>query len=274
MNASPPASHASLNGKAIWCVIAVFAVALVAFIAYKAMIRTAPEPVPEKSAPVPKSSMNADEPAIRYPVTQQLEEKPLPALDVSDATMRNALAELLHEKTLIEVFELQQFVRRVVATIDNLPRTKVATTLLPVKPAAGQFIVTGKDHLSVGTNNAARYERYAKVVDAVDTQKLIAVYVHFYPLFQQAYKELGYPNGYFNDRLIEVIDHLLATPEVPEPLNLVQPKVQYLFADPTLESRSAGQKLLLRVGHENAALIKAKLREIRSEILRHVPQRH
>lgn len=27
-------------------------------------------------------------------------------------------------------------------------------------------------------------------------------YVRLYPLFQKAYVELGYPNGYFNDRLI------------------------------------------------------------------------
>ena len=38
------------------------------------------------------------------------------------------------------------------------------------------------------------------------------MYKQYYPLFQQAYVDLGYPEGYFNDRLVEVIDHLLATP--------------------------------------------------------------
>ena len=51
-------------------------------------------------------------------------------------------------------------------------------------------------------------------MESVDTGRLAALYVRFYPLFQQAYRDLGYPNGYFNDRLVEVIDHLLVTPEI------------------------------------------------------------
>jgi hypothetical protein len=37
----------------------------------------------------------------------------------------------------------------------------------------------------------------------------------------------------------------------------------YEFADPNLEALSAGEKILLRMGAENAAKIKVKLREIR-----------
>ena len=50
--------------------------------------------------------------------------------------------------------------------------------------------------------------------DAIDARKLVAVYSRFYPLFQRAYRELGYPNKYFNDRLIEAIDDLLAAAKV------------------------------------------------------------
>jgi hypothetical protein len=90
------------------------------------------------------------------------------------------------------------------------------------------------------------------------------VYRHYYPLFQQAYQDLGYPHGYFNDRLVAVIDHLLATPHPTGPLALVRPKVFWEFADPELEVRSAGQKLLLRLGSENAAVVTRKLRELRA----------
>jgi len=97
---------------------------------------------------------------------------------------------------------------------------------------------------------------------------MVAVYRRFYPLFQQAYVELGYPKGYFNDRLVEVVDHLLAAPEIDGSIALVQPRVLYQFADPELEARSAGHKILLRMGPENAAQVKAKLRAIRSELTR------
>ena len=66
--------------------------------------------------------------------------------------------------------------------------------------------------------------------------------------------------------LIEVIDHLLATPELTGTVQLTQPSVFYAFADPTLEERSAGQKVLLRMGNGNAAIVKLKLRELRREI--------
>ena len=75
-----------------------------------------------------------------------------------------------------------------------------------------------------------------------DAAQVASVYKHFYPLFQQAYVDLGYPDGYFNDRLVEVIDHLLATPEVAGPIKLTQPGVFYQYADPSIEERSAGQK--------------------------------
>ena len=93
----------------------------------------------------------------------------------------------------------------------------------------------------------------------------------YYPLFQDAYENLGHPPQYFNDRLIEVIDHLLATPDVKGQIALAQPGVLYKFADPKLESKSAGQKLLIRMGSENASAIKARLRELRSALVAHSP---
>jgi DUF3014 family protein len=94
-----------------------------------------------------------------------------------------------------------------------------------------------------------------------------------YPLFQQAYQELGYPKKYFNDRLVQVIDHMLATPSIKEPVALVRPKVLYEFEDPELEDLSAGQKIMIRIGPENAAAMKAKLREIRQELATEIPGR-
>jgi hypothetical protein len=231
-----------------------------------------PAPVTQPVAPAFVQPPASAEPQIRYPVTRQLEEKPLPALDVSDATMRNALADLAPDKTMTDLFQLQGLVRRIVATIDGLPREKIALRLLPVKPAGGKFSVIGKEgSFAIDADNAARYALYVRLADALDTGKLVALYLHFYPLFQQAYQELGYPKGHFNDRLVDVIDHLLATPEVKAPIKLLQPKVSYIFADPTLEARSAGQKIIMRIGSENAALVKTKLREIRNELTRQVP---
>jgi hypothetical protein len=153
-------------------------------------------------------------------------------------------------------------------TVDNLPRKKVAVEKRPIKATPGQAVVTSVgDSTTLSDANYARYEPFIKLVQNTDSAKLTEFYFHFYPLFQQAYEDLGYPNAYFNDRVIEVIDHLLATPDVRGPLDLTQPKVFYEFADPKLESRSEGQKLLIRMGPQNAAALKKKLRDIRSQIV-------
>ena len=81
----------------------------------------------------------------------------------------------------------------------------------------------------------------------------------------QSVHYFGYPNAYFNDRLIVAIDDMLAAPEIPSP-KLAQPKVLYEFADPAVETLSAGQKILVRMGPENAKRVKDKLRAIRREL--------
>ena len=73
--------------------------------------------------------------------------------------------------------------------------------------------------------------------------------------------------GFAVDRVVEVIDHLLVTPEIEEPLRLIQPRVLYEFADPKLQKLSGGQKILLRMGPANLRKLKAKLREIRDGLV-------
>jgi len=85
-------------------------------------------------------------------------------------------------------------------------------------------------------------------------------------LLQQAYINLGYPDGYFNDRVVEVIDHLLATPQPDGPVLLTRPHVLYEYADPDLEALSSGQQLLLRMGEQNALRMMKFFRDIRSRI--------
>jgi hypothetical protein len=251
-----------------WWLIVFAGLAGLALILYNAMGPPEQEIVVRRSPPAePPPRPVPVEPEVRHPVPQMPAEKPLPALDTSDATMRNSLTELLPDGALIKLPVLKDFVRRVVATIDNLPRRTAAPRLWPLKPAPGQFKVSGhEEHPTIAADNSARYAVYVRLAEAIDSAKLAAVYFHYYPLFQQAYRDLGFPKGHFNDRLVQVIDHLLETPELDGPVALVRPKVFYLYADPGLESRSAGQKILMRAGTENARRVKAKLREIRREI--------
>jgi hypothetical protein len=213
------------------------------------------------------------EPSIRHPIDDARaragldagqDRELVPALSASDAIVREKLAGVPGAAGFERFFYPQDIVRRFVATVDNLPRKSVAAQVMVVKPVPGSFLTGGTDgKLTIGRDNEARYAPYVRLVQAVDTKMLVALYVRFYPWFQQAYQELGYPSGYFNDRLIDVIDNVLAAPDISAPVALVQPHVLYQFANPDLEALSAGQKMMLRMGSENASHIRIELRELR-----------
>lgn len=221
----------------------------------------------------PAASVPA-EPAIRYPIARsdslqdgQTASTPLPSLNESDPSMGAAITGLVVSTPLKDLFRLQDVVRNIVVTIDNLPRESLAMRQLPVKPASGSLAIEGAgEDLAIAARNRERYTPYIRLAKAIDAREMVATYVQLYPLFQRAYQELGYPKGYFNDRLILVIDHLLAAPEIDGPIALTQPHVLYRFADSELEARSAGHKVMIRMGRENAAVLKAKLVEIRREL--------
>ncbi|HVF62456.1 MAG TPA: DUF3014 domain-containing protein [Casimicrobiaceae bacterium] len=223
---------------------------------------------PARPAPALADNASTVDPragAPRYPI----ESTPasLPPLDASDELMLAALQSAWTGGGILPFIQPKDLVRNIVVTVDNLPRRTLPVAHSPLKAAPGAFATTMRNGaLVANSNNAARYAPYIALLDSVDAQKLVALYVRNYPLFQQAYRDLGYPQGHFNDRLVEAIDVMLATPVIGEPLSLAQPKVFYEFADRDIEKLPAGQKLLLRAGPENAARVKERLREARALI--------
>jgi hypothetical protein len=218
--------------------------------------RTAPPPV--ETAP-----------PVANPMPPQPAGAALPALNDSDQLVRDSIAGVIGTAPVEQFLVPQNIVRHIVATVDNLPRRKLAVELRPIKPTPGQTVITTQgDVVALSEANFARYGAVVRVVQSLDVKALAVVYQRLYPLFQQSYEDLGYPGKYFNDRLVEVIDNLLAAPEVPGPIALVQPKVFYEFADADLEARSAGQKLLIRMGPANARIIKTQLRAFRAQIVK------
>ncbi|MDP9083563.1 MAG: DUF3014 domain-containing protein [Pseudomonadota bacterium] len=224
----------------------------------------APEPAPEDQVanPVIPGTMDAASSTA------------LPTLNDSDAALNEALTRVLGTAAISDFLLPESIIRHLVVTIDNLPRQKVSVQKLPTRAVPGSFAVIGDElHATLDPRNFARYEPMVAVVRKVDMKALATVYFRFYPLFQQSYQDLGYPKGYFNDRLVKVIDLLLGTAPPAGPVELVRPNVMYLYADPALESLSAGQKLLIRMGPENAAAVKAKLAELRAVIAAAPPKR-
>ncbi|HEY2684887.1 MAG TPA: DUF3014 domain-containing protein [Steroidobacteraceae bacterium] len=232
-----------------------------------------PPPAPPAAA---SAASESEEGAIQHPLPAASEaaQAPLPQLNDSDSSLRDALSQLAGAQAVGSYLKPDNVVRNMVVTIDNLTRAKLAVDKRPTTPVSGQFLASGDEvNATLDPKNYERYQPWVAVVQKLDAKKLAELYIHFYPLFQQAYQNLGYPNGYFNDRLVQVIDSLLATPTPSGPIQLARPNVMYTFSDPSLESRPVGQKLLLRMGPDNAAIVKEKLTELRAVITASPPKR-
>ena len=246
----------------VWYLVAalIIAAAAAGYHLWRNLATQAPPPAASPQPAVKPATRAEAEPAVRFPVEQAAPEAPLPPLQDSDAAMREWISALVGGKTFDALLQSQDLVRRIVATVDNLPRKTVPTRIMAHKPVPGAF--------APGAGDAQRYTPYVRALESLETPALVTRYRKSYPLFQQAYADLGFPNRYFNDRLVEAIDDLLAAPELASPPELVQPKVFYQYADPALESHSAGQKLMMRMGAENAAKVKDKLREVRAALVK------
>lgn len=226
-------------------------------------------PVPPEEIAGPKHPVEALGPA----------DSALPPLDQSDAHVTRGLDGLLGGRRASDFLQLDGFVRRAVVTVDNLARPYAAARLWPVHPTAGRFTVTdpGAEHTTISPDNAARYHAFVHFAENVPFAAAVQLYARMYPLFQSAYEELGFRGRYFNDRVVAVLDLLIATP-VPEgpvaveltPVNgqmpTVRPWVRYEFSDPSLRRLSSGQKILVRMGPDNERRLQAVLRAVRKQV--------
>jgi hypothetical protein len=270
--------------KEIWFAGVLFVVVMAggAYLWISKPVPSLPQPAPAAPAaavvappePASPASTATAEPATLHPI----EPSPAPgAMGASD--IPQALVGLIGQKAVTSFFQTDDFARRFVATIDNLGREHAAPMLWPINPTPGRFTVEGPAGATViAADNSMRYTPFVLLVETVDIGRAVDLYVHMYPMLQRAYQDLGYPKRYFNDRFIEVIDKLLSTPDVSYPVKVTltevkgpipseRPWVRYQFADPELESLSAGQKILLRVGPVNERRLKAKLLEIRQQLV-------
>jgi hypothetical protein len=220
----------------------------------------APQRVAEPPAPPPASVVET--------APQPVRTVPLPPLDESDPEVLGGLTEILGQDAVMRHLVPERIVRNIVVTIDNVPRQQMALNQRPLQPTGGDFITSGEEGaIVIAPENYRRYEPFVGLVSSIDARTLVSFYRGLEPLFQQAYEDLGHPDARFSTRLNEVIEHLLQTPTPRGEIALVQPGVMYKYADERLEKLSAGQKLLIRMGVDNATVIKGKLREIQAELL-------
>ncbi len=242
-----------------------------------------PEPVVNPEAEVTEPEVTApEEPEVFEPTqpapTVELEEKddvePLPEqvepdpepLDTSDPAVKASLIESSSagEETVNRMLVDEGLIQRFVVSVTNLANDEMAPNHQLLTPPEQSFRVysqAGKQWI-----DAASYKRYTPYVDMLESfnnEALLNIYGIYKGDIQAKYAEIGNPDQAFNSVLLEAIDQLLDTPEVPVPVEVYTDSVAYKYADDRLENLSEPQKQLLRTGPDNMRRIKAKLRELK-----------
>lgn len=230
--------------------------------------------IPAEKAPVVEPNpepMTLPDPEPELEVATDETEAPafvLPRLDTSDQLIRDGAVSLTRHEGINTWLGSNQLIRKSVAFTDNIANGNIAKEPAAALAPRGQMSVSEIEE-GVYVVNPVSYERFNNVTNillSVDTERTVEFYLLLRPLFQQAYEELGYPSGKFDQVILQAIGRLLETPEVPETAKLVRPVVMYEYQDPKLESLSPAQKQLLRMGPKNAEAVKAKLRDIALEL--------
>lgn len=200
----------------------------------------------------------------------------LPELEASDSLVRDMAERLSSRPQLAEWLVTDDLVRRFVGTVVQVgaglsPRAEVEF-LEPDEPfrvreQGGSVVV-----------DPASYERYDGAVEtfvALDTEGAAQLYRRLSPLFEQAYRDLGFRQGSFDAATARAVERLLAVPVPEGPVELVPVGgTAYEYRDPELEALSPAQRHLLRMGPENARRVQDKLEELSDALeLPTVPQR-
>lgn len=187
--------------------------------------------------------------------------------DVGEAAVNKELARNWPLAQLRKYFNLQEQARRLVITVDNLPREHVPSQLR-ITRGVPELLRVQKDGetITLDPSNYERYDRIISYVEKMDARKIGRLYAKFYPLLQRTYEETGFPEERFHDRVLAALDDMMDAPRPTGPIRLVQPKVLYRFEDDHLESLSAGQKIMIRVGPENAGRLRKVLARVRAAI--------
>ena len=186
----------------------------------------------------------------------------LPALDDSDALVRQRIGILSSNPLVAAWLGTKGLIRNFVVVVENISHGMNPSRHLRVLRPTGPFRV-----MAQGNNlviDPRTYDRFSPIADAaasIDARMAGRLFQSFKPLLQTAYDELG--NQEPVDRAVErAIVGLLQVPAMDGSVRVDQSGegIGYQYFDPELEALNGAQKQLLRMGAKNIRVIQGQLR--------------
>jgi DUF3014 family protein len=251
----PPSS--TPGGPGLWIAVAVLLVAVgaAAYVAFSWRSRPAPSPAPV-SAP---STTLKESPPLGGPAQPMT----LPPLDASDTLVRTLVQALSESAAVVAWLPTTGLIRNFTVVVTNIAEGATpAKNLKVLRPAAPFRTVDRGGGTVIDPRSYARYAPIADAIASVDPAAAAKLYATLKPRIEEAHRDLGTQDQSFDRTLERAIVSLLETPTVDGDVRLRPKGIGYAYADPQLESLTAAQRQLLRMGPRNVRVIKGRLRDI------------
>ena len=192
----------------------------------------------------------------------------LPPLGESDPLVRELVGRLSSHPRVAAWLTTDHLLRDFVAIVINISQGQTPTPHLAHVRPDGTFQTQEQGStIRIDPRSYTRYNSYADAVAGLDARGAARLLATVRPRIDEAYQELGAPDGDFDTTFKKALMTLLTTPIVEGDVTLVSDSVAYSFADPGLEEGLAPvQRQFLRMGPRNMRLVRAKLVEIAGSV--------
>ena len=225
-------------------------------------IETAPLPEPPPAPVVTEIEEAIPEPA---PPPPEPVEEPLPRLEESDDAVRDAVGDIPLGTAGQQYLIPGNIIERSASLIYLMAQGDVPYKLLPVSRPKAAFPISD-DGTQVVTDPAGfeRYDALTQWLQSLDLESLLSSLEWFIPLFREAWSYYGEDPAAFDMAVVMTLDLVIATPELDlSEARLIRKETVWIFEDPAIEGLAPIQKQVLRMGPENAEVVKAKAAEAR-----------
>lgn len=251
--------------RIMWGSIILAGIAALWLIGYFFFIQESPKSLKPSTQAKEKASPPLSTPQVKE--AAQKGDQQTPPLEIELKNSDDKVRELLQGCSSHPVFtrwlENQDLIRRFVAVINNIANgDSPAAHLEFMIPLEKFLVIEKKGRLTINPESYRRYDLAGAVFSTLDSKRLVDLYRQLYPVIEEAFKELGFPEKNFDDILIQALKALLKVPIVEGDILLEEKVTSYAFKDPRLEKLNNGQKHLLRMGPGNVKKIHRKLKEL------------
>src|SRR4051812_39291875 len=209
----------------------------------------------------PRQPVAAAQPAVSpsvKPLGSAPENVVVPPLDETDPLVRTLVAQVSFHPRVLSWLATGGLIRNFAVVVTNLAEGPTPAVHLQVfRPSAPFSVRDQSGTLSIDPASYARYDAFAAAVSSVDPAAAARVYSTLKPRLEDAYRELGAPDGTFDRAVERAIVTVLATPIVEDPVRVQHHGVGYAYAAPELEALKPAQKQLLRMGSRNVRAIQS-----------------